>query len=41
MPEGQGSLAFTSGERFTGTFKGGLRNRIGQVKFTSMTIDKL
>ena len=32
MPEGQGSLAFTSGERFTGTFKGGLRNRVGQVK---------
>ena len=41
MPEGQGSLAFTSGERFTGTFKGGLRNRVGQVKFISMNINKL
>ena len=37
MPEGPGSLAFTSGERFTGTFKGGLRNRAGQVKTTSTT----
>ena len=41
MPEGQGSLAFTSGERFTGTFKGGLRNRVGQVKYTFMDINKL
>ena len=38
MPEGPGSLAFNSGERFTGTFKGGLRNRVGQVNKTSMTI---
>ena len=38
MPEGPGSLAFNSGERFTGTFKGGLRNRVGQVNPTSMTI---
>ena len=37
MPEGPGSLAFTSGERFTGTFKGGLRNRAGQVIRTSTT----
>ena len=41
MPEGQGSLTFTSGERFTGTFKGGLRNRVGQVKHISMNIYKL
>ena len=41
MPEGQGSLAFTSGERFTGTFKGGPRNRVGQVKYTLMNINKL
>ena len=38
MPERPGSLAFTSGERVTGTFKGGLRNRVGQVNSTSMTI---
>ena len=37
MPEGPGSLAFTSGERFIGTFKGGMRNRVGQVNSTSMT----
>ena len=41
MPEGPGSLAFISGERFTGKFKGGLRNRVGQVKYISMNIDKL
>ena len=38
MPEGPGSLAFNSGERFTGTFKGGLRNRVGQVNPTLMII---
>ena len=38
MPEGPGSLAYTSGERFTGTFKGGLRNRVGQVNSASMAI---
>ena len=38
MPEGPGSLAFTSGERFTGTFKGGLRNRVGQVSSIPMTV---
>ena len=37
MPEGPGSLAFTSGERFTGTFKGGLRNRVGQVNSLPMS----
>ena len=37
MPEGPGSLTFTSGERFIGTFKGGMRNRVGQVNLTSMT----
>ena len=39
MPEGPGSLAYTSGERFTGTFKGGLRNRVGQVNSASMAIN--